>query len=102
MAFTSNIGRDKEGHLCITLEKAGIYRGKQRYTVNEIPDLGATVSPEVEAARWLLVRGADPSDQMAVKYPKGQGFPLQLQFQGKPDVLLMNTHITTLADAAHL
>jgi hypothetical protein len=93
---------DGEPVFCITLEKAGIYRGKQRYTVNELPDLGATVSPEVEVARWLLVRGADPADQMAVRYPKGQGFPLELQFQGKPHIMLMNPNVTTLADAAHL
>jgi hypothetical protein len=52
---------DGEPAYCITLEKAGIYRGKQRYTVNEIPDLSATVSPEVEVALWLLLRGADPA-----------------------------------------
>jgi hypothetical protein len=98
----ANIKRNQQGHLCITLEKAGIYRRKQRYTVNEIPDLGATVTPEVEVARWLLLRGADPSDQMAVRYPKGQGFPLELEFQGKPDILLMNPNVMTLADAAHL
>jgi hypothetical protein len=98
----ANIKRNKKGHLCITLEKAGIYRGKQRYTVNEIPDLGATVSPEVEVARWLLLRGADPWDQMDVRYPKGQGVSLELEFQGKPDTVLINPHDTTLADAAHL
>jgi hypothetical protein len=101
-SIPANIKRNQQGHLCITLEKAGIYRRKQRYTVNEIPDLGATVSPEVEVARWLLLRGADPSDQMAVRYPKGQGVPLELEFQGKPDILLMNPHVTTLAGAAHL
>lgn len=98
----ANIKRNQQGHLCITLEKAGIYRGKQRYTVNEIPDLGATVSPEVEVARWLLVRGADPMDEMAVSYPKGQGFPVELEFQGKPDIALINPNVTTLAEAAHL
>jgi hypothetical protein len=98
----ANIKRNKEGYLCITLEKAGIYRGKQRYTVNEIPDLGATVSPEVEVARWLLLRGADPWDQMAVRYPKGQGVTVALEFQGKPDIVPINPNVTTLAEAAHL
>jgi hypothetical protein len=100
----ANIKRNQQGHLCITLEKAGIYRGKQRYTVNEIPDLGATVSPEVEAARWLLVRGADPMDHMAVRYPAGQGYALELTHYptGETETILINPNTTTLANAAHL
>jgi hypothetical protein len=53
----------------ITLEKAGRYHGKFRYTVGELPDLGATVTPELEAARWYILRGADPADEMRVKKP---------------------------------
>jgi hypothetical protein len=102
VTIPANIERDKEGHLYVTLEKAGIYRGKQRYTVNEIPELGATVSPEIEAARWLLLRGADPMDQMAVSYPKGQGVTVELEIQGKPEIVLINPNVTTLAEAAHL
>jgi hypothetical protein len=60
-------------HHAITLTKAGLYRGKMRYAVEEIPELSVTTIPEVEAARWFICKGADPAGTMLVKYPEGDG-----------------------------
>jgi len=84
----------------ITLEKAGIYRGKQRFTIAEIPELGTSVTPEIDAARWLLVRGADPADRMLLKYPDGCGHVLELPSCGES--IVYREWEMTLAAAAHL
>ena len=60
-------------HHVVTLTKAGLFRGKMRYAVEEIPELSVTTIPEVEAARWLICNGADPAGTMLVKYPEGDG-----------------------------
>jgi hypothetical protein len=51
--------REKPEAIICTLEKAGLYRNKERYTIKEIPEIGATVIPEVETARWYLLRGEE-------------------------------------------
>jgi hypothetical protein len=43
-----------------TLEPAGSYRGKKRFTIKELPEIGATVHPWLEVARWYLLRGEAP------------------------------------------
>ncbi len=43
-----------------TLEPAGLYRGEKRFTIKELPEIGATVHPWREAARWYLLKGEDP------------------------------------------
>jgi len=102
----STQGPGQSVHHTITLEKAGIYRGKQRFTIAEIPELGTSVTPEVDAARWLLTRGADPADRMLLKYPEGCGYVL-----GPPRFGDENSGVfpityreweMNLADAAHL
>jgi hypothetical protein len=60
-------------HHVITLTKAGSFRGKARYAMEEIPELSVTTIPEVEAARWFIHNGADPAGTMLVKYPEGDG-----------------------------
>jgi hypothetical protein len=60
-------------HHVITLTKAGLFRSKMRYAVEEIPELSVTTIPEVEAARWFICNGADPAGTMLVKYPEGYG-----------------------------
>jgi hypothetical protein len=90
----------------ITLEKAGLYRGKQRYTIAEIPELGTSVAPEVDAARWLLLRRADPDDTMLLKYPKSCGYVLELPRFREDSVLATSFTYRewemSLAEASHL
>jgi hypothetical protein len=61
--------REKPEAIICTLEKAGLYRNKERYTIKEIPEIGATVIPEVETARWYLLRGEDPEREIIFRYP---------------------------------
>jgi hypothetical protein len=89
----------------LTLQHAGFYRGKRRYIIDEIPTLGATVTPEVEAARWLLLQGACPTEKIVASYPDGDGFPLILgpyRPGQEPETIHMNPHITPLSQAAHV
>jgi hypothetical protein len=86
--------RKKSEAIICTLEKAGLYRNKKRYTMKELPDIGATVNPQVEAARWYLLRGEDPEreiifrypgwrekrkPQMVTLFPRGPGYPVQIE-----------------------
>jgi hypothetical protein len=50
-----------------TLEPALPYRGKKRYIIIEIPELGATVHPRLEAARCYLLRGHDPETPISFR-----------------------------------
>jgi hypothetical protein len=47
--------KDRET-IVLTLEPAGFYRGRRRWTVREVP-VSATVNPILDAARWHLCQG---------------------------------------------
>jgi hypothetical protein len=48
--------KDRET-IVLTLETAGFYRGRRRWTVREVPEVSATVNPILDAARWHLCQG---------------------------------------------
>jgi hypothetical protein len=50
----------------ITLEPAGFYRGRRRWTVREVPEVSATVNPILDAVRWHLCRGRNAWAQYKV------------------------------------
>jgi hypothetical protein len=53
----------------LTLVPAGMYRDRKKYRVKEVPEIGATVQPALEAARWFLSRGEHPERQMVLTGP---------------------------------
>jgi hypothetical protein len=50
----------------LTLEPAGTYRGRRRWTVREVPEVSATVNPILDAVRWHLCQGHDAWTQYKV------------------------------------
>jgi hypothetical protein len=53
-----------------TIRPAGVRRGKVNYTVDELPEIGRTILPEIEAARWYLLRGEHPKRKIDITYPE--------------------------------
>jgi hypothetical protein len=57
-----------------TIRPAGVRRGKVNYTVDELPEIGRTTAPEIEAARRYLLNGEHPERLIDIKYPE-QHYP---------------------------